>query len=133
MNFADRLKDARKHAGYTQKRLAEQCELATGTIQQYELGVRSPKPENVAKIATALNLGYSFTKDGEPYFYDFVDTVRKPEYEENEEFNRLQMENSGNTGKIVKTFNKLNTEGQDKAIEQVELLTEIPKYQKDKE
>lgn len=70
MSFADQLKKARKKAGFTQKELAEKCGLATGTIQQYELGKRTPVPEAIAKIAIELNLGCSYTKDGEPYFYD---------------------------------------------------------------
>ena len=34
---------------------------------------------------------------------------------------------------IISDFRKLNKEGQDKAIEQVELLTKIPEYRKDTE
>ncbi len=36
-------------------------------------------------------------------------------------------------GKILNAFHELNTIGQDKAIEQVELLTKIPEYKKDTE
>lgn len=59
-------------------------------IAQYESGKRNPKKETLSKIADALNLGYSYTKDGEPYFYDFVDTIHTAEYEENEKFNNVQ-------------------------------------------
>lgn len=50
------IKRYRKLLGLTQRELAEKCGLATGTIQQYELGKRKPKIEQLQKIANALNV-----------------------------------------------------------------------------
>ena len=56
----ERIQEARKRAGLTQKELAQRLGLATGTIQQYELNKRQPRTEQLREIADALDvtLGY---------------------------------------------------------------------------
>ena len=76
MKFSECLKNARKKEGLTQSALAKKSGLAIGTIQQYELDKRSPRPYALSKIANALNMGCSYDKNGEPYFYDFKDNAR---------------------------------------------------------
>lgn len=125
MNFGKRLKEARNKIGFTQKQLAGKLGMAYQQIGQYESNTRNPKKETVAKIAAALNLGYSYTSDGEPYFYDFVDTVANQEHNEDKIFNFQQADDEA---RIITLFNKLNGEGKDKAVEQVKLLTKIPDY-----
>lgn len=56
----------RKMAGFTQKELAEKCNCATGTIQQYELDKRTPKIKQLCNIAKVLNV---------PVDYLFGDTT----------------------------------------------------------
>lgn len=56
MDVGQRIKEARKGAGLTQKGLAEQIGAATGTIQQYELGKRQPRLEQLQAIAAALGI-----------------------------------------------------------------------------
>lgn len=104
MSFKDRLKSARKRAGYTQAKLAEKTGLATGTIQMYELGSRKPTIKTLAKIAKASDVGYSFTKDGNPYFYTFVDTI-EPLDSKNNIFNEEQwLDAKNDSGMSIKTF-----------------------------
>lgn len=154
MSFGSRLKEARKKAGFTQKALATKLGVSASMIAQYETGKRNPKKETLAKIASVLKLSYSFTKHGEAYFYEFVDTVSSPECEENRRFNERQYKdalsesNDKNThvdspiidkkpteDTFLNTMNtlrqRLNDAGQDKAIEQVEMLTKIPEYRKE--
>ena len=69
MSFSDRLRQARKRQGLTQEELGKKSGLSTYTIQRYEYGRLNPKKDTVAKLAAALNLGYNYTKSGEPYFY----------------------------------------------------------------
>ncbi len=94
MSFSDRLRQARKKQRLTQEELGKKSGLSTYTIQRYEYGKLNPKKDTVAKLATALNLGYDYTKSGEPYFYTFVDTVPSPEYEDAEDFNQEQYQNA---------------------------------------
>ena len=68
MSFANRLKQARKRQDLTQEQLSKRSGLSTYTIQRYEYGKLKPKKSTVAKLATALNLGYNYTNSGEPYF-----------------------------------------------------------------
>lgn len=60
MNVGERIQEARKQAGLTQKELAQKLGLATGTIQQYELDKRQPRIEQLKEISSVLNvtLGY---------------------------------------------------------------------------
>lgn len=56
MIVGKRIQMLRKAKGWTQKELAERLELATGTVQQYELGKRSPSVETLQSIAKLLGV-----------------------------------------------------------------------------
>ena len=56
MTTGERIKEARKYRRMTQKQLAEAAGVATGTIQQYELGKREPRYEILIRICKALNI-----------------------------------------------------------------------------
>ena len=89
MAFKDRLKAARKRSGLTQLDIAKKIGLLNAqSYAQYEQGKRKPKQDTLNKIADALQLGYGYAPNGEPYFYCFVDTVRHGD--ENEKFNEYQ-------------------------------------------
>ena len=108
----EKIKGMRKLMGLTQRELAEKCGLATGTIQQYELGRRLPSYTALMKIAKALNL----PEDG--LFQNLAEDNIKEEIL------------FGRKGLLLDNFDRLNFIGQDKAIEQVEILTKVPEYQK---
>jgi transcriptional regulator with XRE-family HTH domain len=59
MVIGQRIKMARKNQGLTQKELAERAGTAIGTIQQYELGKRQPRMDQLQKIAAALGVSIS--------------------------------------------------------------------------
>lgn len=121
MTVGQRIKESRKNAGLTQKALAEKCGLATGTIQQYELSKREPRTDQLKKIADALNVSINYLKG-----WQNDDIVNEIAYWG---IGKI-MAHSKEERKIIENCHKLNTLGQKKALEQVELLTEIPKYQK---
>ena len=100
MKIGSRIKEARKRAGLTQKALALQIGVATGTVQQYELGKRQPRLEQIYTIADALNIPVE---------------------------NRIV----SSTDKLLCFFDRLNENGQQKAIEHVEELSEIPRYRRE--
>lgn len=113
MAIGEQIKTLRKKMGYTQKQLAEKCGMAEITIRQYELNKREPRQETIEKIATALGVDpfslYSFEMASE--------ALEKG-------INQKEI-------KLLDNYRQLNDNGQDKAIEQVELLTKIPEYQKE--
>lgn len=64
MTIGERIKTARSNAGLTQRDLAEKSGMATGTVQQYELGKRQPRIEQLQKIADALDVDISYLMNG---------------------------------------------------------------------
>lgn len=119
------IKKARKNKGLTQKQLAEKAGLATVTIQQYERHLRIPRLENIIKIAQALDV---------PTESLFGAVCISPATEFDRE--KLDFYNPGifsdaNIRYVSKLLEQLNLKGQEKAIEQIQLLTKIPEYRKD--
>ena len=56
MNTGKRIKLIRTFRGLTQKELGEDCGIHEVAIRKYELGKNLPKPEQLRKIAEALNV-----------------------------------------------------------------------------
>ena len=64
MTFAEKLKEARKQAGLTQKELARKSRLAPRTIANYESGERMPKKQETYDIlARVLGITVESLKD----------------------------------------------------------------------
>ena len=59
MTLGENIRNARKKLGLTQADLAEQCEIATITIRQYESNRREPRLEQLQHIARALNVEWT--------------------------------------------------------------------------
>lgn len=117
-----RIKEARKLRGITQKQLAEAAGVATGTIQQYELGLRTPKIEIVERLSNVLNVSfYALCEDSAvpleeiPNPENYVPKEWTPIYED--ELNLL-----------VK-YKKLDADDQQKLLNYCDLLTIQSKYQ----
>lgn len=75
MDIGSKIRIARKKAKLTQKQLAEKVGLATGTIQQYELGKREPSLATIGQIAKAM----SITTPELLLYNDKIDTVEELE------------------------------------------------------
>ena len=155
MDIGLRIKNARKNAGLTQKSLAEKSGLAEITIRQYETNKREPRNEQIRKIAHALGLTEEellgldcFTNDAFEYLKrekeeyqkkiesDQISDLEKKLYEAeitNISFWESDFQNQLNRSskELLELFNRLNFQGQDKALEQIELLSKIPEYQKE--
>ena len=56
MNTGKKIKLIRTFRGLTQKELGEACGIHEVAIRKYELGKNIPKPEQLRKIAEALNV-----------------------------------------------------------------------------
>lgn len=121
MNVGEQIKYYRKQKGYTQKQLGELCGMADSAIRRYEAGRANPKIETLAKIANALDLT---VED----FLDFtcIGVLKQPvDSNRKSENGLLSLENN-----LLSHFNKLNINGKEKAVEQVEMLTKIHEYKK---
>lgn len=124
MTVGQRIQKSRKEKKLTQKELAAQLGLATGTIQQYELGKRQPRLEQFKVIASALDVDVNWLMNG--YTLEQKEQAMKGSVARRYAEAETWLSNKGQMGILLA---KLNDEGQQKAIERVEELTQIPKYQ----
>lgn len=123
MTIGERIKTARSNAGLTQRALAEKSGIATGTVQQYELGKRQPRIEQLQKIADALEVDINYLVHGktlQQFEQESIDRIK----------NTLQQVQNEHRTRMNTAFDRLNAEGQEAAADQVENLTYNPKYQK---
>lgn len=123
MTIGESIKEIRKKKGYTQKQLGKESGIAEITIRQYEAGKYKPKLENIRKIASVLGV----------YMNELIEDWSQYSPEElgqdfaNESYTFI---NSNNIEEqMLDLFILLNGQGQEKALEQVELITKIPEYQ----
>ena len=135
MTVGENIRKFRKKAHLTQKDLAHKAGLATITIQQYERGVREPRLETLFKIAKVLNVlptllienmseELALYIENHPHTYDKDITFSD---EGNENNNDPIFEQAKE--RICDLLKLLNDEGKDTAVERIEELTEIPKFQ----
>lgn len=121
MGLNKAIQTCRINLGMTQKELATKAHLAEITIRKYESGERYPKTEQLKKIADALNVSVKDLHDLE-FCYDNNITLEQL-YNRESEIDK--------SGILLETFEKLNMQGQDKAIEHIEMLAKIPEYQRE--
>lgn len=127
MNTSEKIQQARKKAGLTQKELAKKLGCTAQNLAQYENGKRNPKPYTLCKIADALNISVD----------ELAEMPTPPSlkvdgrsFRTGEELTKY-LEHSGDRSILINIFdNHLNEKGQDKLLDYAEDLTTIPKYQK---
>lgn len=111
-----RIKAARKHANLTQKQLADKLGLATGTIQQYELGKREPSLDTIEQIASVLHISpFEIVTGGDGNTLMWAMQITDKEHRE----------------RLLNAFDKLNLVGKAVASSRIEELTEIPRYRRE--
>lgn len=121
MDVGQRIKEARKRAGLTQKGLATQIGVATGTIQQYELGKRQPRLEQLSKIARALGTTL-YELVGDEYFSSHTREELVQMWKEVPFFDISARD------RVDTALGKLNDAGMEKAADVVEIIAEVPRY-----
>lgn len=136
MTTGERIRAARKQKNWTQKQLGEKCGMADSAIRRYEIGKGRPKFETLQRIADALQVpvfslmdqaavnAYQSGFDAATDLHDYYDNLT------NELWKEYGYTGSEAEANLIKAFFQLNDEGQQKAVERVEELTEIPKYKK---
>ena len=118
----------RKELKMSQKELAAKCGLSIASIQGYEHGKFVPKKDNVVKICQALDLPIESV-----LHIENVHTYSSPL-----EFEIAWLRSGGcrNRSKYgrqasaIIALEKLTDDGQEKALELLDLLVKIPEYQK---
>lgn len=117
MTTGQLIKAARRKAGMTQEELGKKIGVSGSSMAQWENDLRNPKLDTLQRIAAALGVPVQ-------------ELISDWEAVDKEEFKRVFIYGEGIKDRIDAALDRLNDEGQEKAAERVEELTEIPKYQK---
>lgn len=148
MSFSENLKKIRTERGISQQELAKKVGVSQTAIYQWEKGTRAPKAEAIAKLANILDvppMQLFITKENGENIIDLTGTgmsekdienylnVILPEYMEECRKERELYTSIDNKNAMLEKMDRLNKAGQERALEQVELLTKIPEYCKDTE
>ena len=131
MTTGEKIRHARKEAGLTQKALAEKAEIATGTLQQYELGLRQPRIEHLRNVAAALGvLPGDLLQDGLFPTSQEMDIMRKAAEDVTDE-RKTEIEEKRLKNLIRHKAELLNNAGKKKAVEYMTDLAGNPAYKKE--
>lgn len=115
MTFGQRLRKARKERGFTQKQLADLIDAKHNSVSDWENDKNKPDPDTIEYICGALDIPVSFL------FSDSIQIKKTPEPTDID---------SEDLHPLLKIYNELNADGQERLMEYAEELTEIPKYKK---
>lgn len=144
--MVEQIKIARKNKGWTQEQLASAIGVKRSVISKYENGTISPSADMLKSIASALDVDVVslLTPVGVPSsaFMSFLDQkiieLVKLDYPSTLDFYNaflnkevsIMMLNGPVDRQLCNAYGKLNIDGQQKAVERVEELTEIPRYRR---
>lgn len=160
MTLGERIKRQRKIKKVSQEELAARIGMKHSVISKYENNQITPSVEQIHKIAATLEIpdyelfydsyedfikrieGAKFVKKSSPpleewqtiYGTDINTGEHRPAFSSKEEFEKWERTSTEQNRKkaLSESFEKLNVEGQRVAVERIDELAEIPKYQKEK-
>ena len=163
MNIGDKIFELRKSMQMTQQQFADATGISQSAINFWENGKRHPRFEQLRKISQAFKFPLSdFIEDDlyaaattqEPGYEEEIIDQKISEILNNNHLNdhekqsqieeldvkiqiiqNMHKEQAEGAAKWIlkKLFEQLNLDGQEKALEQIELLTKIPEYQRKEE
>lgn len=133
MAISDNIRNFRKEKGYTQKQLAELAGIATITLQQYELGKREPKIEQLLKLSNALQIDINtLLEDSDSPMLRAMKRTDSPLYDDYKKYllsHSVELDNID--VELINNFNKLNDSGQKRLLEYLSELLRITEYTED--
>ena len=131
--FGERLKEARKKAGMSQVELSKSVDLSKSTICNYEAGKRArPSIPIVKAIAEVLNVNWWELAGLPVEEVDGQKFVRRLDLEEKmlANYEKFHGKEAQRRAALLSSFDELNDAGQERAVERVQELTEVPRYRK---
>lgn len=128
MTTGERIRNARKRMGLTQKALGERCNMPDSQIRQYELGMVNPKKEQLRRIATALGVGLEIflTEDETLLFEDMTNLYLN----KNTDIKHIDTSdvNSPQESYLITKFRELNEKGRNKVVDYADDLSKTKEY-----
>lgn len=144
MDAGKLIQNARRKAGLTQKELGKKLGVSASMIGQYENNLRNPKMETLSRIAIALNTSVEYLQGCAPMDAEDPQSVQefKDDFLErmNKTINTVLKSTPGSLSiytppvdprmeRLSNALEKLNEDGWETAINRIEELSEIPRYQ----
>lgn len=118
-NIGSSIKSAREKVGMTQKELAEKMGTTPQNISQYERNIRNPKLETRERLAEAMGLS------SDTFLITYNDSQMAQELEQ-----FLEDTMKRRMSELENLFCSLNEDGQRVALERLDELAQLPKYQR---
>lgn len=129
-SVGERIRQHRKIKGLTQEELAKKVDLSTMSIRRYESGERIIPEDTIKAIAAALGVTFAELTNLQIHYDSSGNVISASGYAEDlKQFLGIDEANDVERN-LVSHFRKLNSVGQQKAVERVEELTKIPDYQR---
>lgn len=119
-SFKNRLKELLLEKNMTQKELSDLTGITPSSISDWLRGKYEAKQDKIDIIATALNVSQAYLMG-----YDVPKVNRIKMFAKESNSNQSF---TNNQEKIISLFNKLNEEGQEKALAYTQDLVDIGKY-----
>lgn len=139
MNYQE-MRRVRKEKHITQQRLADVLSVNRATISKYETGVIEPPVQQLLTISGFLGISLEKLagKAVSDAYEEGVITGSEDEEWKNINVREFWKQEYGYTGsdieiQLISAFSRLNSKGQQKAMESVEIIAGNPDYQKEKE
>ena len=125
------LKELRLKCGYTQQQVADVLGVTKATISKYESGQRKLRSDHVEKLSILFNVEPVYILLGvtSAEWRREMDNVMQREEEEEREYWESVLLTKPILD-MIPLLERLNDDGQQKAVERVEELTEIPRYRR---
>lgn len=133
-SVGENIRLVRIKAGISQEELAKAVGVTKSTISKYELDKRQLNYEQIKAIAEALGVPPYVLMDGSTFVGGGIFRVPHTIAIDTDKINKelgIDEAEEERINQLVDVFLDLNEYGQQKAIERVEELAEIPKYQKE--
>lgn len=123
MPTGEKIRTIRLKKGISQKQLAKLLNTSQQNLAQYESGKRNPKIETLHKIAHALDVPVTELVESNvlQLTNDMIDLFAGSQ----------TLEILADCTQINELYCQLNDKGQEKAVEYVKDLTQIPEYRKE--
>lgn len=121
MAFQDKLKELMSERNMKSVELARATELSEAAISDYLKGKKEPRGRQSIAIAKALGVSLDTLWETNLQEKIPLKTKKSPE---------LTEVNSGDLHPLLKIYNELNADGQERLMEYAEDLAEMPKYKK---
>lgn len=134
MTLGEQIRQRRKSLGITQEKLSIMTGIKRQHLTRLENGItKNPSIDTLSKLSVALQ--YNLFNYLEVETFDTPEEFVKRREElllgnDNNSYETVTIKYGSHESQLLSHFKKLNVVGEKKALEQVEMLTKIPEYQR---